>query len=89
MKTKYTTACDLYSLGLIFYVLLFGKSAFSGTSYNEVLAQNRAANIDLNEENCKKVDEDALDLLKMMLKKNPTERITAKQALNHDFFKGV
>lgn len=48
MKTKYSTICDLYSLGLIFHILLFGKSAFPGTTYNEVLSQNRAANIDLS-----------------------------------------
>ncbi len=48
MKTKYSTICDLYSLGLIFHILLLGKSAFPGTTYNEVLSQNRAANIDLS-----------------------------------------
>lgn len=45
MNTKYSPICDIYSLGLIFHVLLLGKSAFSGKTYNEVLAQNRAAHI--------------------------------------------
>lgn len=48
MKTKYSTICDIYSLGLIFHILLYGKSAFPGTTYNEVLQQNRAANVDLS-----------------------------------------
>ena len=38
MSTKYAPICDLYSLGLIFHILLFGKSAFPGKTYNEVLS---------------------------------------------------
>jgi calcium-dependent protein kinase len=89
MKTKYSPICDIYSLGLIFHILLFGKSAFPGTTYNEVLAQNRAANIDFSKEEYKTVGEDALDLLQLMLRKKPTERITAEQALTHSFFSGM
>lgn len=89
MKTKYSSICDIYSLGLIFHILLFGKSAFPGTTYNEVLSQNRTANIDLSGEDYKRQGQDALDLLTMMLKKKPTERITAEQALAHPYFKGI
>jgi calcium-dependent protein kinase len=45
MKTKYDPICDIFSLGLIFHILLLGVSAFPGRTYNEVLAQNRASNI--------------------------------------------
>jgi calcium-dependent protein kinase len=45
MKTKYDPICDIFSLGLIFHILLLGVSAFPGKTYNEVLAQNRASNI--------------------------------------------
>lgn len=77
MKTKYSPICDIFSLGLIFHVLLLGKSAFPGKTYNDVLSQNRASNI-----LCEGADYDALDpnahtLLKRMLKKNPLERINA------------
>ena len=89
MKTKYSSICDIYSLGLIFHILLFGKSAFPGTTYNEVLSQNRAANIDLSGKKKKKIGEEALDLLSMMLKKKPNERITADQAINHQYFNGM
>lgn len=43
MKTKYEPICDIFSLGLIFHILLLGVSAFPGKTYNEVLAQNRAS----------------------------------------------
>ena len=50
MSTKYKPICDVYSLGLIFHILLFGRSPFNGKTYNQVLSQNRAANIDLSGE---------------------------------------
>jgi hypothetical protein len=48
MKTKYDPICDVFSLGLIFHILLLGTSAFPGKTYNEVLSQNRASNISLD-----------------------------------------
>lgn len=86
MKTKYQPICDVFSLGLIFHLLLFGKSAFSGRNYDEVVSQNRACNIDLSGEEYRKHGDEAYDLLVKMLKKNPKERITAKEALKHPFF---
>ena len=45
MNTKYDPICDIFSLGLIFHLLLLGRNAFPGTTYNDVLKQNRAASI--------------------------------------------
>lgn len=86
MTTKYHPICDIFSLGLIFHILLTGKSAFPGKNYNQVLAQNRSSNIPLNGEIFKSVPSHAMDLLGKMLKKNPTERISAQEALKHKFF---
>lgn len=76
MTTKYSSICDLFSLGLIFHILLTGRSAFSGTTYNEVLSQNRAANIDLSGDLYHKLPPESMDLLRGLLKKNPTERLS-------------
>jgi calcium-dependent protein kinase len=48
MKAKYDPICDIFSLGLIFHILLLGVSAFPGKTYNEVLAQNRASNFNFD-----------------------------------------
>jgi calcium-dependent protein kinase len=39
----------MFSAGLIFHILLFGKSIFPGKNYNEVLAQNRACDYNLDQ----------------------------------------
>ena len=41
LKAKYTTKCDLFSLGVIFHMLILKKSPFPGKEYDEVLTQNR------------------------------------------------
>ncbi len=46
MKSHYSSVCDVYSVGLIFYFLLSGKPAFNAKSYNSIVKQNRIASID-------------------------------------------
>lgn len=89
MKTKYDPICDIFSLGLIFHILLLGVSAFPGKTYNEVLAQNRASNFSFDGQIYKKIDPEALNLMIRMLKKSPNDRITAAEALNHPYFASI
>lgn len=42
----------------------------------------------LEAEQYSKIDHQAMDLLKKMLKSNPQERIKAKNALQHSYFTG-
>jgi len=46
-------------------------SAFSGKTYNEVLAQNRASNFTFEAEEYRKMDPKAFSLLTKMLKRSP------------------
>ena len=57
LKAKYDPICDIYSLGLIFFILLFRKSPFPGKNQNEVLKENRAANIRFDREECLRIGE--------------------------------
>jgi serine/threonine protein kinase len=41
-KAKYGTICDLFSVGVIFHLLVLRKSPFPGREYDDVLAQNRS-----------------------------------------------
>jgi hypothetical protein len=45
MSTKFEPVCDMFSVGIIFHILIIGKPPFAGKTYNEVLSQNRACNI--------------------------------------------
>lgn len=87
MKTKYQPTCDIFSLGLIFHLLLFGRSVFKGKTNNEVHEENKKCSFSLDGEEYQKVDPIVMDLLKKMLKIDPEERITAEAALFHPYFR--
>lgn len=77
MKQKYSPICDIFSLGLIFHVFLFGFSVFRKKTYQEVLAENRSCKFTFEEEIYESISHQTLDLLKKMLRVNPEERINA------------
>ena len=86
MKQKCDPVCDMFSAGLIFHILLMGRSVFPGRSYNEVLSQNKACSFDLNNKEYHDLDPIAHHLLTRMLDKNPDTRIRASEVLKHNFF---
>ena len=71
LKTTYDPICDMYSIGLIFHILLMGKSPFNGKNYNEVLTLNREANVKLEGPEYLRVPLDAFDLLRKLLLDDP------------------
>jgi len=80
---KYDMSSDLWSLGVIMYVVLCGYPPFYGESDADVLAKVRLGNFSFNAADWKSISEDAKNLIRMLLKMNPRDRYTAEQALNH------
>merc|ERR1719399_792968 len=80
---KYDHASDLWSLGVIMYVVLCGYPPFYGETDADVLAKVRLGNFSFNAADWKSVSEDAKNLIRMLLKMNPRDRYTAEQALDH------
>merc|ERR1712113_220781 len=84
---KYDQLSDLWSVGVIMYVMLCGYPPFFGETDAEVLSKVRLGNFSFNAADWKNVSEDAKNLIRMLLKMNPRDRYTAEQALNHDWIK--
>jgi len=82
----YTPKCDVFSAGIIFYILLSGKSPFDGKSFQEILNQNKLCKIDFKNPKLKKHPH-VVELLQKMLEVNPIKRCSAKEALNDEFFR--
>jgi len=80
---KYDQASDIWSLGVIMYVLLCGYPPFYGDTDADVLAKVRLGNFSFNAADWKSVSEDAKSLIRHLLKMNPKDRYTGEQALNH------
>jgi len=84
---KYDHLSDLWSVGVIMYVMLCGYPPFFGESDAEVLSKVRLGNFSFNAADWKNISEDAKNLIRMLLKMNPRDRYTAEQALNHEWIK--
>jgi len=80
---RYDHACDLWSCGVIMFVLLCGYPPFYGENDADILSKVRLGNFSFNKSDWKNVSEDAKDLIRFLLKLNPRDRYTAEQALNH------
>jgi serine/threonine protein kinase len=81
-KGRFSNKCDLYSLGIILYMLKTGEYIFEGNSLYEKLT-NKNKNI------IKKETDDPLlnNLIKKLLVINPKERMEWKDYFNDPFFK--
>lgn len=84
---KYDYMADLWSCGVIMYVVLCGYPPFYGETDAEVLAKVRIGHFAFNQADWKRVSEDAKNLIRALLKMNPKDRFTAEQALDHDWVK--
>lgn len=86
MSTRSDPISDVFSAGLIFHYLLFGRSIFNGKKYQEILLENKACCFDFEKDIYKNLSFLSLDLLKKLLDVNQNKRISAKDALLHPYF---
>lgn len=82
----YSTNCDVFSVGVLFYIMMSGHSPFEGQNAKEILSMNKVCKIDMFLPGLTK-DKHAHDLLFKMLEKNPDDRITSSEALKHPYFR--
>ncbi|CAD8084498.1 unnamed protein product [Paramecium primaurelia] len=83
---RYTVSCDIFSAGVILYVLLIGEPLFEKKDRKEQLELNRKCEINLSKFPSDQLDDLEKDLLMKMLSKNPEFRWSANNLLKHKFF---
>jgi len=84
---KYNHMSDLWSVGVIMYVMLCGYPPFYGDTDGEVLSKVRLGKFTFPAQDWQNVSEDAKDLIRKLLKMDPKDRFSAEQALNHTWTK--
>ena len=82
-NARLATESDMFSLGAIYYHLIYGQPLFPGKDQNEVLALNRNCKIKVPPR--ENVSYGELELLCSMLQHDPSCRITPDQALKSSF----
>ncbi|KAJ8675874.1 hypothetical protein QAD02_011660 [Eretmocerus hayati] len=74
---------DMWSIGVICYVLLSGLSPFMGDTDVETMANVTIAKYDFDHEAFADISEDAKDFIKCLLVKDITKRASAQQCREH------
>ncbi|KFU95655.1 Death-associated protein kinase 3, partial [Chaetura pelagica] len=74
---------DMWSIGVITYILLSGASPFLGETKQETLTNISAVNYDFDEEYFSNTSELAKDFIRRLLVKDPKKRMTIAQSLEH------
>ena len=82
---SYNEKCDIWSIGILFYILLVEKPPFIGTENEVIFQQIKDFNFVIKIEDLK-VDEKIKEFLFLMLEKNYEKRINADLMLKNDFF---
>ncbi|XP_049268269.1 LOW QUALITY PROTEIN: myosin light chain kinase, smooth muscle-like [Rhipicephalus sanguineus] len=78
---------DMWSVGVICYVLLSGLSPFMGNSELETMANVTRAEYDFDDESFDQISEEAKDFIAKLLLKDKEDRMTAAQGLNHPWLR--
>ena len=83
---KYNEKCDIWSCGVILYILVIGEYPFDGRNKSEILKKIKKGDYSFPNGFIEKSSSDIRDLIGKCLMVNPNERISANEALNHSFF---
>jgi len=84
-KRKYDFKCDLWSTGVIMYVLLTKKIPFFGEDEKQI--QKNIVKKTYNAEPLKSFSKYSQDLIADLLEKDPDKRLNAEEALTYEIFK--
>lgn len=84
----YDKSCDLWSIGVITYILLCGYPPFYGDTDPEIFASVRAGRYDFDSPEWTHVSAEAKDLISRLLLLDPSKRLTADEALRHPWLSG-
>jgi len=89
LRKNYTEKCDLWSCGVILYILLCGQPPFSDDDENITLSRILKAQYNFDGADWKNISPQAKSLVRKLLNPDMNKRYSALEALNDPWFKLV
>mmetsp|Transcript_27333 Transcript_27333/g.50383 ORF Transcript_27333/g.50383 Transcript_27333/m.50383 type:complete len:553 (+) Transcript_27333:214-1872(+) len=87
LNREYTKNCDIWSIGVITYILLCGYPPFYGDTDNQIFDSVRTGRFDFPSPDWDGISDNAKDFICSLLKRDPSKRLSASEALVHPWIK--
>ena len=88
IKGNYTYKCDMWSLGVMAYMLFSSQIPFIGKDMSEIAKKIMRGSYSFSGKQWSKVSKRAKDFVQILLVRDASSRPTADQALRHPWIKG-
>lgn len=86
LSRKYDKECDLWSVGVVCYVLLCGYPPFYGDTDAEIFSSVKKGEFDFPSPDWDDISSQAKHFIRSLLKTDVKQRPTAREALDHPWF---
>lgn len=86
LKGTYTEKVDIWSIGVLLFILLSGRPPFNGGTNEQILDKVQKGKWSFSNKIWDSVSAEAKDLIEKLLAFNPDKRLSAMDALKHPWF---
>lgn len=83
LEGNYTPKCDMWSAGVILYILLCGQPPFNGASDKEIFTRVSNGHFSMDQPIWRRISEPAKDLIRALIVKDVETRLDTTAALRH------
>nr|ABC47163.2 CDPK1 [Ipomoea nil]AFO63177.1 calcium dependent protein kinase 1 [Ipomoea nil] len=87
LRRNYGPEADIWSAGVILYILLSGVPPFWGENEQSIFDAVLRGHLDFSSDPWPSISSSAKDLVKKMLRSDPKERLSATDVLNHPWMR--
>jgi len=89
LDKRYNEKCDVWSCGVILYILLSGIPPFNGADDKIIMEKVTKGDYYMNIPEFETVSQEAKTLIKKMMCKDVDKRLSAQEAISNEWFKKV
>ena len=83
---KYNESVDMWSLGVILYILLSGEPPFHGDSPSQIMKKVREGEYSMEQNTWRFITSSGKDMVQRLMTMDPDDRMTLSEALSHEWW---